>query len=1089
MPLQLEANLELPIGALMYRVAEHPAAPGQPCPYGQEGRAATVYQLLDPRGSPVALKVFKPRYRLPALVSLADQMASFARLPGLQVCQRTILTPQRHADLLSEHPDLTYAVLMPWIDGPAWMQVLMEQTVLTPQQSLGLAESLAGILVSMEQHGLAHCDLSGPNVLLPELANGEGVILVDVEGMYGPGLQRPRDVLGTSPGYGHRSAQEGEGIWGAGADRFAGALLLAEMLGWCDPRVRDAAAGDPGYFAADEVQQPSARYDTLVAALRERWGTDIARLLERAWNSETLWDCPTFGEWLVALPESPGTTAGVSQDGLKAGEHTRALVQRALELEALGNLAGAVVAYRQAITLLPAQHPLTGELSSIVRGLDSQGGAKAAAEQAVTLQYRADVEDEGEVSPEPLRTGRQLMPEPTVVASETASVGPRWVSEVPEPRRSSMSWGRALGAFAVVGFLIACGLTVAAFLQGELRLPGPPAIDTIDTWAVSGLPSPEAAALPTATRWWRRTPEPTALSTTTEEPTVAPVSVVLSAGATVVREIDGMTMVFVPAGTFAMGSTEDGWPRVHDVTLDAFWLDQTEVTNAQYAQCVAAGTCESSAYSGDRLWNGETYPVVGASWDDAAAYCAWAGSRLPTEAEWEYAARGPESRVYPWGDDQRQGRANISERAGADGFDYTAPVGSFPEGASWVGALDMVGNVWEWVNDWYDEYHYVDESPSSNPPGPESGTYRVLRGGYWDSYWGEDILVRPRGTDPDSRPTTTGFRCVVDIQTDSVVGTASPTAVGRYEAISSVNASLLVELNRTTIDGVVIQAAFSPHGEALIVASTERSGELLVLDVNDMQNRERFVPQTSPGGWPQRFALSPVDDVIALGLSSKIIWLGSTVDARRLQGLMGHTKEISALAFSGDGETLGSASRDRTVRLWRVSDGALLGTLDHVWLEYGVGGVALSPDSTLVLTYGGAISLWQADGGQLLWRSDVGNPRCTTVSTDFGEVAAHTEEGVVLWYLYRSGLSEPRTLQDPGGMNCMIGQFSPNGQLWGAGTFEGEIRLWDTSSGALITTLGPHEDAIRAVAFSPDGSLLATASQDGDIRLWGVITH
>jgi len=377
MTFQAQVNQEFVIDGVSYRMAEHPAAPG--IPYGQEGRQAIVYQLLA--SSPTsgegqrghtdrrALKVFKPRYRLPALAGLADRLAAFAVLPGLAVCRRTVLIPQQHTAPLRQHPDLTYAVLMPWIEGPTWMEILVEKRELTPEQSLALAASLAEILCAMEQRSIAHCDLSGPNIMLPALAQSPTpdpqfpVALVDVEQLYAPGLERPEALPGGSPGYVYRTAPGG--LWGARADRFAGAVLIAEMLGWCDKRVRDAAWGE-SYFNPDEmpletgpasqdaerlrlrlsVLRPAAkqdagwardsqRYHLLVTVLRERWGQGVAGLFERAWNAETLADCATFGEWLVTLPEGgPGTTTkkrggdGLSYELVLANGEVLALPQR-----------------------------------------------------------------------------------------------------------------------------------------------------------------------------------------------------------------------------------------------------------------------------------------------------------------------------------------------------------------------------------------------------------------------------------------------------------------------------------------------------------------------------------------------------------------------------------------------------------------------------------------------------------------------------------------------------------------------------------------------------------------------------------------
>jgi serine/threonine-protein kinase len=238
-----------------------------------------------------------------------------------------------------------------------------------------------------------------------------------------------------------------------------------------------------------------------------------------------------------------------------------------------------------------------------------------------------------------------------------------------------------------------------------------------------------------------------------------------------------MVMVYVPGGTFQMGSLEptdfgDTDP-VHTVTLDAFWIDRTEVTNAQYTaflndegnqtwedaykrlELEAAYTLiervdDAPSADGVLYRPKEGYanhPVVNVTWYGAMDYCAWVGMRLPSEAEWEYAARGPEGRRYPWGDQFDPARLNDCERryhrvncrnrnadAYDDGYAETSPVGSFPTGVSWCGALDMAGNVWEWVVDWYARYP---SDAQVNPQysmfgvceGEETGNIHVLRGG------------------------------------------------------------------------------------------------------------------------------------------------------------------------------------------------------------------------------------------------------------------------------------------------------------------------------------------------------------------------
>jgi formylglycine-generating enzyme required for sulfatase activity/predicted Ser/Thr protein kinase len=228
-------------------------------------------------------------------------------------------------------------------------------------------------------------------------------------------------------------------------------------------------------------------------------------------------------------------------------------------------------------------------------------------------------------------------------------------------------------------------------------------------------------------------------------------------------------MVYVPAGEFIMGSDvggEDEKP-VHTVYLDAFCIDKTEVTNAQYRKCVKSGVCNAPSNIIYDYADYAQHPVVDVGWNDADAYCRWAGKRLPTEAEWEKAARGPDGLVYPWGNKFNGTKLNFADKNTSfdwsdlnwdDGYAGTAPVGSYPDGASPYGALDMAGNVWEWVADWYDSGYYA-ISPENNPKGPASGDTRVYRGGSWRA---EKPLVRAAERErnpPTSAFANVGFRC------------------------------------------------------------------------------------------------------------------------------------------------------------------------------------------------------------------------------------------------------------------------------------------------------------------------------------------
>ncbi|NIM15363.1 MAG: SUMF1/EgtB/PvdO family nonheme iron enzyme, partial [Candidatus Aminicenantes bacterium] len=259
---------------------------------------------------------------------------------------------------------------------------------------------------------------------------------------------------------------------------------------------------------------------------------------------------------------------------------------------------------------------------------------------------------------------------------------------------------------------------------------------------------------------------------------------------------DGIIMVYIPGGEFTMGSNDfDDEKPIHTVYLDGYWMGKYEITIKQYMKFVNATKTHypewleqgnkynintgADDYYKEFLSN-ENNPIVGISWNDANAYCDWLSTeknlifKLPTESQWEKAARGTDSRTYPWGNSPPSGeKVNFADikllekekifswvdKNIDDGYAYTAPVGSYHNGASPYGLLDMAGNVWEWCYDWYDIYS---AEPQKNPTGPESGSNRVVRGGGWLGGAGYLRCANRSYHRPSNRVNSLGFRLCQD---------------------------------------------------------------------------------------------------------------------------------------------------------------------------------------------------------------------------------------------------------------------------------------------------------------------------------------
>lgn len=349
---------------------------------------------------------------------------------------------------------------------------------------------------------------------------------------------------------------------------------------------------------------------------------------------------------------------------------------------------------------------------------------------------------------------RRAGPEP---AATTAAVPPRV-----KPKARRQVQGRIIiGLVGLLAFVLASiGFFYLTNLERPEQAQGPAATATLQSAVIAALT--QLAPTPSPT------PEPTA------PPTPTPVPFITETGS---------RMIYVPGGTFDIGddsSEQNDEKPARMITLDSFYIDETEVTNGAYAQCVDAGACPRPDRAGATYYqtyfgdpNFDDYPVINVSWYDADAFCAWRGARLPSEAEWEYAASfDPLERVkfkYPWGDTFDGNRLNFCDVncqrddrgfEWDDGFRDTAPVAGYPDGRSPKGIYDMLGNVMEWVGDWYDfrAYRTITET---NPRGPVDGEFKVIRGGSWYTPPGQIGNVMRDNLDPTVSQSTLGFRCAM----------------------------------------------------------------------------------------------------------------------------------------------------------------------------------------------------------------------------------------------------------------------------------------------------------------------------------------
>ena len=285
--------------------------------YAEIGREATVY-LVRKAGVPYALKVFHPNYQDERLIRNSLKINQFSKIDGLRVAGRDVITKQANSKLINNFPELEYAILMPWVKGAVWGNIIANKDLTDGQRLFRIAKSFINVVCNLETNGWAHCDLSNNNFIIDPSALL--IELIDIEDMFAPDMPRPvPEISFGTPGYRNSWIAE-NGLWGPSSDRFASAILCAEILTWCFSEIRENMGGDGTYFDEADIGQENKRY----ALMKKYLGTiepALADLFERVWFSARPEECPRVCEWKNVLNQIGTVTTGNEPSPLEKKKH------------------------------------------------------------------------------------------------------------------------------------------------------------------------------------------------------------------------------------------------------------------------------------------------------------------------------------------------------------------------------------------------------------------------------------------------------------------------------------------------------------------------------------------------------------------------------------------------------------------------------------------------------------------------------------------------------------------------------------------------------------------------------------------------
>lgn len=1016
MSLQPQVGGELNIEGVPYSIAEHPAAPG--LPYGQEGRQAVVYQLVSGTDRR-ALKVFKPRYRVPTLVSLSARLSTFTDLPGLQVCKRTVITARRHIDLVRQYQDLTYAVLMPWIQGPTWMEVLLDGRQLSPQQCLGLAQSLTEVLAAMEERGAAHCDLSGPNLLLPSLAqhgmqdSHSGVELVDVEQFHGPGLERPVVLPGGSSGYAHRTALSG--LWQPEADRFAGALLLAEMLGWCDSRVREAAWGE-SYFEPGEMHRSTDRYQTLHQVLRQRWGLGIAQLLDRVWQSEILADCPTFGEWLATLPEqvpdpqAPSTAANTSIPlGTGHADTTRSNRQHIPTQE--NNIAANVQAHRNMEAATEQTHFYDEQALLLSATLRDQPDAKKDYKNEADLLSKLFDDATAAYRSAEWARAKELLEEVVRQQPDYRRGNHQAARILADSDRHLLSENQAGGRMS--------RLIVPVILLLTLLVAG----------TVAMLQLQEASNR--QSRVW-------AQGTATAQ------------------------------ARFDAGATQTA----------LLIVERDHAKASQTAQDRATSTAEAVAVVTSQALSAEATGTAQAQ-QAATGEGATAQARVVL-AQTATAQAQTQAQVQAQATDIARIQATATKDAELTAANAAATTQAMQVQAT-LTAIAIQATV--------------TRLPAHSSPSPRSNIQATTQAKANET--ATSVAAQQATMETISRAATAQAeqRQKATVQAQFVQDTARAVGTTGAVATEQVRQTSIAEDARATTTQLAAEAIATAQAQAADtqVAQKTAAAQAAIATLSAQPTsaptplvKLPLISISGADGYTSYKTMAISDDgqlVAAVSPDRNVIRVWRVSDGSLVQTLDGHTADIRAVALSPDGRILASGARDRTLKIWRITDGEILCSQKH---EGDVLDVAFSPDGALVASAAadrtarlyatGDCRLLHLLEGASHWVTDV------VFSLDGQSLVAYSPPGAgdvaasIRVLQVRTG-SVLRSINHPGRLGASNVFLSPDGQTVAA-LIGGMTHFWKVTDGSLVQV----SDQIVGI-LSPDWQTFAKVEGDGTFTI------